>query len=152
MNESQALSYQAAVTMYNREHDRWYQWALFFFGAVGGIFYVAGHIDAPKFVAPSLSCLVSLMWVGVASNIRATTDCWRETLVELESGHEVEQGAFQVFKQKLDIYDFSGDFGKTLRIWRRQTYTSVTRLLVLSGMLSCFAFLVITIISLVAWR
>jgi len=148
MSMSKSEAYEAALAMYAREHDRWYQWALFFFGAIGGIFYVAGSVNAPFFVAPTLSSVISLMWVGVASNIRATTDCWRDTLLELESESSSEAGAFLIFKRRLEAYGYAQDFLKTLQFWRRRTYTSVTRLLVLCGLLSSVAFITITVMTL----
>jgi hypothetical protein len=87
------------------------------------------------------------MWVCAASSIRATTDAWRNTLLEFEAHPECAEGAFHVFDRKLKECCRYTDLKKTLKLWTSEPYTSVTRLLVLSGILSSVAFLAVTIMS-----
>jgi len=140
-------NYEAALAMYSREHDRWNQWALFFFGAIGAIFFVASYFTIPMYVPSTFASVVSLMWVLVASSIRATTDCWRDTLREYEEHPESTEGAFHVFDRRLKAYDYYADFKQTLRVWDRLTYTSVTRILVWSGMSASLAFVLLGILN-----
>ncbi len=106
--------YDAALLMYSREHDRWHQWALFFFGAIISVFVVADRIALPLFVPSLFAFLVSLMWVGAASNIRATTEAWRETLLELETTPAPAIGAFHLFLDRLEDFDRSADLAAFL--------------------------------------
>jgi hypothetical protein len=141
--------YDAALLMYSREHDRWHQWALFFFGAIISTFVVADRIALPLYVPSCFALLLSLMWIGAASSIRASTEAWRETLLALEAAPSDASGAFHLFKENLDRFDRAEDFRKTLMFWRRQTFTSVTRLLIWFGIVAALAFLAIAILSIV---
>lgn len=133
MKEAMA-AYDAALSMYLREHDRWHQWALFFFAGIGATLYIADQFQAPRWLSSLAAAVVSFMWVLAASSIRASTDAWQSTLVQLESGVPPNAGAFTTFQHYLDTYDYGDDFLKTLQFWRRKTYLSVTRLLVWSGL------------------
>ena len=133
--------YEAAMTMYHREHDRWHQWALFFFAGIGATFYVAGQFRFPLRLASVAAAAISLMWVCAASSIRASTDAWESTLLHFETNPQSKDTAFRFFHHHLDHYDYRADFLKSMQIWRRKTYLSVTRLLVLSGVLAFILFL-----------
>lgn len=141
--------YEAAVTMYHREHDRWHQWALFFYAGIGATFYVASQFHLPLWVASLVAAAISLAWVFAASSIRASTDAWKLTITYLEGNRSSTTGAFTLFKRTLDTYDFRGEFVKVLTVWRRKTFLSVTRLLVLSGLIAFLLFIALSVLDFV---
>lgn len=139
--------YEAALTMYHREHDRWYQWALFFFAGIGAAFYIASEYRLRLWMPAAASAAISLVWVLAASSIRASTDAWQTTLRHFESFPNSGKGAFKTFERCLDSYNYCHDFCLTLQFWRRRTFLSVTRLLVWSGLLGFLLFLGLAILD-----
>ena len=139
--------YEAAVSMYHREHDRWHQWALFFFAGIGATLYVADQFESPRWLSSLAAAVVSFMWVLAASSIRASTDAWQATLLRLEASPDPKPGAFTTFKHQLDAYEYFDDFLKTLQFWRRKTYLSVTRLLVWSGLVPFLFFTTVAVLD-----
>ena len=138
-------AYDAALTMYHREHDRWHQWALFFFAGVGATFYVASQFDLPLWCPSIAAAVVSVMWALAASSIRATTDAWQSTLLHFEANPDARRGAFQTFRHELERFDYLSDLKQTLRVWQRATLLSVTRLLVLSGLVAFILFVCLAV-------
>jgi len=133
-------AYEAALAMYQREHDRWYQWALFFFAGIGAAFYIAGEYRLRLWVPATTSALICLLWVLVASSIRASTRAWQSTLHHLESFPEPTKGAFKTFERCLRSFPYGRDFLNTLHLHRKRRFLSVTRLLVWTGLLGLLAF------------
>jgi len=125
-----------------------------FFGSVASIFVLSsGHGKViPFWLSCLLAAVISLAWVVSAQNIRASTDSWRKVIIELESGQSVQ--AFSRYKIICDTYDRWDDLLKTLRLWESDessTRHSVSRILVLFGILSFGFFLTIALISFIIW-
>ena len=137
-----------AVSMYDREHARWNQWALFFFGSITALFVLYGNVkDILPLWAPLLiSTILSLMWVLVALNIRATTRAWQLTITELED-NENPGKAFTIFEKKLTEFSRLRDLKDTMRLWTKEPYIRVTRLLTLFGVLSAAFFFVLFVLA-----
>src|SRR4030042_5413231 len=90
--------YEVSVTMFNREHDRWNQWALFFFGSIVSVFVLEEKVAViPSWFSPLLACVISVMWVAVAMSIRRSTTAWQETILELEDGNMIDDKVVPVF-------------------------------------------------------
>ena len=142
--------YEAAVTMFHREHARWNQWALFFFGSIVSIFVLGEKVKfhIPAWVSPLLACIVSGMWVAVATTIRGSTTAWRKTILELEAKGQYEEKEVKVFhiqEEKWHEFNHWNDLKTTLRFWKKETITSVTRILTLFGVISALGFLLLFI-------
>lgn len=140
-------SYQAAVKMFHREHDRWNQWALFFFGSVSAIFLLSGQLtEIPKFLFCLAAAFVSLAWVIAGQNIRASTGSWRGVIMDLEKGEKVK--VFIRYKKLCDEYPRRKDFCETLCLCKEgpnSTLRSVSRMLILMGFFSFICFLGLSI-------
>jgi hypothetical protein len=142
--EKNILFYETAVKMYYREHDRWIQWALFFFGFISGIFVLSAKY--PKLIPFALPCfvalLVSIMWVAVALNIRATTFSWEKVIKRIERNEE--EKPFIAFHDELkqrerECYRIK-EFKKTLCVRKSKSWQSVTQIMILLGILSSIVF------------
>jgi hypothetical protein len=143
MNNHSMSPYEVAVKMYHREHDRWGQWALFFFGFIAGIFVLADK--HPHLIPFWLSCFIasfiSGIWVAVAQNIRATTYSWEQVIMSIECN--VEVNAFHEFQAQLRKRNRRKDLLETLCIYNLKTLKSVTRLLAFLGVVLSLFFLII---------
>ena len=142
-------SYAAAVQGYLREHDRWYQWALFFLGSIGSIFLVQSSLDGhfPIALACAVAFVLSCIWVQVSLNLRASMRSWTTTLWTLED-NEVAGSlptTFAVFDHKVRHWSQWRDLRETLRFWSHDTRTSVSRILVLFGITAAMFFLAVTV-------
>ncbi|MEW6659330.1 MAG: hypothetical protein AB1424_11790 [Thermodesulfobacteriota bacterium] len=150
MMDKQSMSpYEVAVKMYHREHNRWSQWALFFFGSIAGIFVLsekhAGSI--PFWLSCFVASLLSGIWVVVAQNIRATTYSWMQVILRIECNEEVS--TFHAFEEELQKRTRIKDLLTTLCLWKLKTWLSVTRLLALLGVGSSLLFFIIGILALI---
>jgi hypothetical protein len=142
--------YEAAVKMFHREHDRWRQWALFFFGFIASIFVLSEkHADIIPFWVPCyVAALLSAIWVCVAQNIRATTYSWKKVIESIENDETVK--AFPTFEEYLKEYERFKDLRITLRFgWK--TWQSVTRLLSLLGVGSSILFFITGTLAFIKW-
>lgn len=142
--------YETAVKMFYREHARWNQWALFFFGSMISIFVLGEKVNChiPAWVPPLLACIVSVMWIAVGTTIRASTDAWRKTILELEDKGQYEKTEVKVFhiqEGKWHEFNHWNDLKTTLHFWKKETITSVSRMLVLFGIISALVFLLLFI-------
>ena len=137
-------SLETAVEMYKHQHDRWNQWALFFFGSIISVFVLWGQVSTyvPLVIPATLAFVLSIFWVLVAISIRATTRAWLETILELEEAMENVQSAkpFHIFKKHESSFSVRTDFLDTLRLYRAEPYRRVTRILTLVGVLSVVLF------------
>lgn len=138
---------EIAIQMYEREHSRWNQWALFFFGSITSVFVLYNQLQSilPIRIPLLASACLSILWVLVAQSIRRTTWSWRQVILELERD-ETAGKAFELFKQKGKRFSGWRDLGQTLQLWRAEPYQRVTRILTLIGILSALSFLVLAII------
>jgi Ca2+/Na+ antiporter len=139
---------ELAVSMYHREHTRWNHWALFFFGSIVSLFVLYGHVRIilPLWVPLFICLILSIMWILVALNIRATTRSWEETIIGLGSNLNSGQ-AFQLFREHLEKFSRSEDLLDSLRFWSKEPYISVTRLLTLFGLFAAIFFLVLLLLA-----
>jgi len=139
---------ELAVSMYHREHSRWNHWALFFFGSIVSLFVLYGHVKIILSLwVPLFICFIlSIMWILVALNIRATTRSWEETIIDLGSNLNNGQ-AFQLFIERLEKFSRSEDLLKSLRFWSKEPYISVSRLLTLFGLFAAIFFLVLLLLA-----
>lgn len=149
--------YEAAVKMFHREQARWNQWVLFFFGSLVSIFVLGEKMKLyiPDWIPALLACIISVIWVAVATTLRASTNAWLKTILELEEKGRCEDTEVKVFHTQYEKWqEFShwGDLKTTLRFWKKETITSVTRILVLLGVLSALVFLLLSIAIFVRWN
>jgi len=138
--------------MFHQQHTRWNQWAVFFFGSLASIFVIGDRLEGviPCWIPSLVACIVSLMWIFVASSIRASTWAWRETVLKLENLDERQRKTAKVFSiQERKFHEFKHwkDLRKTLIFWRHDTRTSVTRILTLFGILSFVLFFLLFLSS-----
>lgn len=145
MSRNDKPGYETAVSMYQREHDRWNQWALFFFGSIGSVFVLWGqlHEVVPLCVPALLATILSVMWIGAALSIRASTRAWLETVKELENDGTCGDRVFHVFERHLENRRRWEDLRQCLQLWRGEPYKRVTRTMVLLGLLSALSFFVL---------
>lgn len=146
--------YEAAVSMFHREHARWNQWVLFYFGSIVSIFVIGEKTKdcVPAWLLPLLGCVVSIMWVAVATTLRASTTAWRQTILTLEENNQHLSGDIKVFhvqEEKWKEFSHLSDLKKTLRFWERDTITSVTRLMTLFGIISGLCFMLLFLITII---
>jgi hypothetical protein len=138
--------------MYHREHDRWNQWALFFFGSIVTVFLLWDQVKTFPLWVPALICfLLSCMWVAVALSIRASTWAWREAVKEIEAQPTSDGPAFKTFEDKLDKFKRLGDLRTTLTRWRSESFMRVTRMLTLLGVMAALIFLALSVASYGGW-
>lgn len=144
--------YEAAVNMFHREHARWNQWVLFYFGSIVSIFVISEKaiICIPKWLPPLIGFLVSLMFIAVATTLRASTTAWRETIFSIENEDKISSKDIKVFhlqQEKWQKFNHLDDLKQTLCFWHKVTFTSVTRLLTLFGILSAVCFVALLIFT-----
>lgn len=137
----QAVAYEAATHAWDRQHDRWTQWIVFYFSIVAADFLAWAQVDDeavfPLWVAAAVGAAVSFGWVAVALAIRRQAKSWREVVEAVEAGTSVTP--FADYRKKLKQHtwrEFFTDLGLSLMIWRRDTLFSVTRWAVLLGLLA----------------
>lgn len=140
---------EVAVTMYHREHDRWNQWALFFFGSVVSVFLLWGNLKPviPLWVPAMAASVLSVCWVMVALNIRASTYSWRAVAKVLEASPQSLATPFALYEQKASEFSRLHDLWMTLSRWRTESFLSVTRILTILGVLSAVLFLLLAVLS-----
>lgn len=144
--------YEAAVNMFHREHARWNQWVLFYFGSIVSIFVIGEKAKdyVPAWLLPLLCCFVSIMWVAVATTLRASTTAWRETILTMEENNQhlsEDQKVFHIQEEKWKEFNHWADLGITMHFWKKDTITSVTRLLTLFGITSALCFILLFLIT-----
>lgn len=144
--------YEAAVNMFHREHARWSQWVLFFFGSIVSIFVIGEKASSyvPIWALALFGCVVSIMWVMVATTLRASTKAWRETIFALEDANEQQSNEVKVFhlqKEKWEGIRQWEDLKTTLHFWKKETITSVTRVLTLFGIISAISFFTLLMLT-----
>ena len=148
-------AHETAVKMFQREHDRWIQNALILFGALISIFLIYGRSKFP--IAPywifGVGTLVAMMAVFVALTIRGSTDAWRETIREIETGKATTE-PFEIFESKLKDYTEKRkhwyDLLEILQFWQPKVLFSVTRMYVLLAVAATLVFAVLTVLT-AAW-
>lgn len=137
---------EIAIQMYRHQHERWNQWALFFFGSIISVFLLWGQISSyvPLVVPAILAFVLSIFWVLVALSIRGTTRSWLRTILDLEEAEGQEQPetlrAFHLFHKHEKEFKARADLMETLRLHRGEPYRRVTRILTLVGVLSVLLF------------
>ena len=143
--------YEAALNMFQIQQARWKQWVLFYFGAIVSIFVIGEKAKdyVPPWLLPLLCCVVCILLVAVITALRASTDAWKKTMLSMEANNQQESKNFKVFHVQKKIWeDFNHwkDFKDTFYFWKKDTLTSVTRLLILFVIISviCFIALFIT--------
>lgn len=140
LNSRYDSDYDTAVKMFHAEHARWNQWALFFFGTIAGIFVLAEKNLIPGWLSFFVASFVSLCWVAVAQNIRASTDSWRDVIFDIENHKHVK--VFQAYNKYCKDWPRWQDLQETLCFWKKDLWISITRILSLIGIISfliCFA-------------
>jgi hypothetical protein len=144
MEAKQMNRYEISVTMFKHQHDRWNQWALFFFGSIVSVFVIKEKSDVvPSWISPLLASFLSLIWVVVAISIRRTTTAWQETIFQLEKENSIEDNLLPIFHIQEKFWKKSDpwkDLMKTLCLWNMEAFKSVTRMLTLIGILSAILF------------
>ena len=98
-------AHEIAVRMLHREHDRWNQNTLFFFGVLVAVFSLRQYFQdlVPASLALSIASVVSLMTLGVALAIRNSTDAWRDTIRCIEKSTEAPDfQPFAIFQYHVD--------------------------------------------------
>ena len=139
---------EVAVTMYHREHDRWSKWALFFFGSVASVFVLWGELRSiPLWVPALVATSLSLCWVMVALDIRASTCTWRAVALEIEASPDGSGRPFALYAEKARQFSRHRDLCETLFHWRTESFFSVTRILTILGVLSAILFLLLAILA-----
>ncbi len=133
-------AYEAALSMYQREHPRWVQNALFLLGALASILLVSDRLDAlvPMWTLTALAAFVSTLMVLVALSIRASTDAWLQTVKEIEATNREFYEPFSMFQIILRQHSYSADMASLFCIWKRTTLFSVTRMYTLFSLLLSF--------------
>jgi L-lactate permease len=136
--------YEISVTMYKHQHDRWNQWALFFFGSIVSVFVLEEKVEIiTSWISLLLASFLSIIWVAVAISIRRTTTAWRDTIFQLEKDNIIKDNEVNVFHIQEEIWkktDPWTDLKVTVCLWNMETFKSVTRMLTLIGLLSSVFF------------
>ncbi len=145
-------AYDTAVRMFDREHDRWNQWALFFFGSIVSVFVIAGQaqLALPLWLPWTLASLLSITWFLVAVGIRASTHAWRQTVKTIENNGGLGR-PFEIVEAELAKFSRWREVLDTLRFLSWPTWTSVTRMLMLLGLLAAILFAVVAVATATGW-
>ena len=145
-------AYDTAVRMFDREHDRWNQWALFFFGSIVSVFVIAGQaqLALPLWLPWTLASLLSITWFLVAVGIRASTHAWRQTVKTIENNGGLGK-PFEIVEAELAKFSRRQEALDTLTFWSWPTWTSVTRMLMLLGLLAAFLFAAVAVATATGW-
>lgn len=140
---------EIAVKMYDRQHDRWTQWAAFFFTAIAGVFLLWAHVKEyiPLWVASAVAASISIAWVSTGLGLRASTQGWLDVVKDLEAGKVPAGGLFREFESRRNAFRHWRDFLGILMVFSPRTCLHVTRVLVLLGVLSTCIFGYLTIAS-----
>ena len=64
----------------------------------------------PLWIPSFLVSLLSLMWVGAATSIRASTHSWFETLLTIENAPTSDPEVFHIFQEKFRAHNRWQDF------------------------------------------
>ena len=121
---------------------------MFFFGSITALFVLYGSVEdiIPLWMPLLISTILSLMWVLVALNIRATTRAWQLAITEFEN-NENPGKAFRIFEKKLSEFSRLRDLRDTIQLWTKEPYIRVTRLLTLLGVLSAAFFFLLFVLA-----
>lgn len=132
------LSYKIAVKMFHREHDRWYQWGLFFMGFITSI-YLIGDKYLPLWMLCYLASAASFVWVIVVQNMRASTDAWRRIIIKIENGKKIR--VFDAYNRYSRHWPRYKDLKRTFCC--RETLVSISRILALIGVILLVIFVIL---------
>lgn len=146
--------YQQALDFYKQQHDRWYQWAIFFFGVVASVFVVHDHVQKtiPVWIAFLTSSVFSTLGVCALLNIRASSDCWRRIAERLDGLNDEGRASFKLldeFNKEFKSYSRWNDLCETLKLWTARPWVSLTRIVTLVTLLMALSFFVLFVFSLV---
>src|SRR5262249_9666480 len=103
----------------------------------------------PLWVPSLWGLILSVMWILVSLNIRATTWSWFETIRDLEKQGGDGERPFIRFDEHLRRFTRSDDLRRTLSIGKADAFLSVTRLLTMFGLLMAISFAGLIVVSLV---
>jgi len=100
MKQENGTELEFARKMLLNEHARWNQWALFFLGGLITIITASDKMfDRYEWwVTPSLTLILSILWVFSALAIIKSTWSWVETIKELEATQETKTG-WKIFEE-----------------------------------------------------
>ena len=162
-------AHEIAVRMLHREHDRWNQNSLFFFGSLVSIFVIQKSVDdlTGSLIAPwmvyLLAAAVSLMTLSMTIAVRMSTDAWRDSVSEIESRCcATDLRPFEIYQKYYDTRPYwkpCRDFLVTLgfllvlllrpllRHSNRCKYLKDTHLLSVTRMITLLAFIAFAIFA-----
>jgi len=149
---------EIAFEMFKREHQRWNQWALFFFGILATLFYAAGNenLQHLRCLIYLMGALVSAAWVCAAFAIRASTGIWQQMLRDNERREREPDscafGPFLLYERRIKKWNHLRKFFGAYSC--RKFFFSVTRMLILIGgliFLLCLAFFLQEIVNMWSW-
>jgi hypothetical protein len=112
--------YEKAFEMFKQQHDRWKDWAIFFFGLIAAAFAIGSyaHPSIPICIPPLFGMIMSCLLVCVVLSIRATTNSWIDIIKDLEALDDEKQresfDLMQRFMKKLNDRSHWRDLGETL--------------------------------------
>jgi hypothetical protein len=144
-------AYKTAAEQYKHQHERWNQWALFFFGAIASGFVIQNNVRdlVPIWPVAVFAAILSAGWVCAALSIRATTFSWLRVLEKLEDspGSQSEFKLFHEFEAELNQRKRLKDLCQSLKVWTAEPYLRVTRLLTLVGVVMTVLFITLSIVA-----
>jgi hypothetical protein len=122
--------YAAAAQCYLKEHDRWNQWMLFFFGIIAAVFLGWQQVKdtVPLWAACFLAGSASAVWLVASESMRASSWSWLQTSKEIETGCVTT--AFTVYESHFLAYSRWRDFAQTMNLATGAAWRSVTRALI----------------------
>lgn len=140
---------QIATDMYKREHDRWYHWALFFFGSIASVFVVTHQSNGavPVWAASLAASLVSLFWTAAADDILMTSHAWELTIHELENREESSARAFTLYWSYLN----KNPWWTRVSLYVEFRRPRLTFILMWLGALTSVGFLILTMALWFGW-
>ena len=134
--------YEIAVRMFQREHDRWIQNALVFFGSLVSIFLIYETLEdlMPISAVLALALVIAFVTVCVSLSIRGTSDAWRDTIRTIEESAAEDVRPFEIFQNHLGGHSYREDLGSILCFWRSKALFSVTRMYTLLAIVITLVF------------
>ena len=103
--------YDTARVVFMNEHTRWNSWSLFFAGLIAAVFVGAEKLRIAHGIAFLAAGVVCFFWFISILNIRKSTNCWFQTLCDLERCCPTDdaRGAFLRFHEREQKWSYRQD-------------------------------------------
>jgi hypothetical protein len=144
---------KTAADFYKQQHDRWNHWAVFFFGLIASVYVIRNYNQEliPAWFAHLTAMAISIVWVWVALNIRASTFAWLQVRKRLEELPDANRETIRIFHEheaEFSKYDRLDDLLGTMAVWNGKTSHSVTRLITIVSVFMVGVFMVMFFLAL----